>query len=264
MSFKNQSKFRNVKPTPSKVFFGDVRISKPAGPSSQIAVSAKHIALPYANNNIALLPISPDVFDPRKSRKQPPEIAGHKAALTDLAFSPFDAGLLGSTSKDGSFALWNIPDNILDGGVSAENVLTVDTFSGGASRLDFHPAAKDVVLVGGKSKVSLINLETKEEFRTFDFADVLSVGFSGTGSQAYVLRKDQKLLILDPRSPDIASEIDVRCTLPHTGVWLGTEDKVVIYGQDRTKKPQVEIWDPTRLSAPVVADQIGQSTGDIL
>jgi WD40 repeat protein len=268
MSKQQTSKFRFVKPTPSKSIFSDVKVAKPSGSSNQIAASMKYLAIPFQNNgNITILPLDPEIYDPRRSRKDPPVISAHKNAISDLGFSPFDHNLVATSSKDGSIRMWKLNDQEIEfsdpKSLAMNPVFQDDSFSGGVFKFDFHPAANQILLAGGKSKVTLFDVEKGDQVRNHAIEDVVCVGWNADGSQALALKKDQKLMLIDPRSSEISAEIALKQNLPHVALFLGI-DKIVSYGQDKTKKPQVEFWDPLNLSKPIVSDQIGTSPGDIL
>mmetsp|Transcript_38040 Transcript_38040/g.119395 ORF Transcript_38040/g.119395 Transcript_38040/m.119395 type:complete len:140 (-) Transcript_38040:64-483(-) len=123
-SFVRQSKFRHVFCEPPKQAEDEwhgFRLATATGEQTYIKASTKFFALALSGGGgpFAVCPISsPGRFDPGT-----PIIGGHRSAVLDFEFSPFNPNLLASASDDSTIKLWGIPDEGITQSLSADDAL---------------------------------------------------------------------------------------------------------------------------------------------
>lgn len=76
-------------------------------------------------------------------------VTGHKGAVLDIAWCPFNDNVIASASEDGVVRVWSIPD----GGLTRSLVDPVVELCGHqrkAGIILWHPSANNILLSGGR------------------------------------------------------------------------------------------------------------------
>lgn len=264
-TWKKKSKFVNIKSSPAKEYFRDLRLAKPSGSSSQISVNSDGsvLAVPYqSSNSILLLPADVSKFDLKKTQTNPSLLAGHKSAISDIEFSTIDPSILASTGKDGFVNIWKF-SGIED--ANRDSSLSISIPGNVANRCRLHPLAQSVAIAGGKDAAYLLDLDQGKIVSEFTLgSELTALSWSYDGSSGAALSKNGKLSVFDPRTNRLVIDMNSKLAVPHNLLYLGNEEKIVVYGSDRMKKPRIEIFDPVSPGRPILADPLNGSTGDIL
>lgn len=135
-----------------------------------------------------------------------PLIRGHTAIVTDIKFSPFNAGLLATSSDDGTVKLWSIPQEGLTEDIREET----QKFTGHlkkAGLINFNPVVNEVIATAGNDNdIFVWNITNAEEIfkiKTEDHA--FNIEWSSNGSLLGAMHKDKKLRLYDIRASTQAS-----------------------------------------------------------
>lgn len=132
-----------------------------------------------------------------------PLIRGHKAAVTDLKFSPFNNSLLASSSEDGTVKLWDVPLEGLKEDLTTE-IQIFNNHSKKASLLSFHPSVKEVIAsAGSDNDLYAWNITDSSIISSYKMDEqAYSIEFNAKGNLLGVMNKNKKANIFDVRVPD--------------------------------------------------------------
>jgi coronin-7 len=232
---------------------------------NNIAASATFMAFPWehAGSSLAVLPID----DCGRKSKTMPLLHAHTDTVTDLAFSPFDDGLLATGSQDGLVKLWHIPE----GGLK-ESLLDAEcTFSHRQKRVEtvcFHPTSDFMLCATSIGSITLYDLMSEKEFFcNNEHPDVIqSLSWKQDGTLLATSTKDKKVRIVDPRSNEpIVMQADSHQNIKDSRVsWLGVQDRIITTGFDANRIRQVVIRDVRNLSKAEKVLDLDCSTGILM
>lgn len=236
---------------PTQCWIGP-KITKIAGDSSWMSASSKFICMAYhndlASNPEPRTPQTPMCTLPETQpsnaiafldAKNPtnlelneiPLLYGHRAAILDLEFDPFDDNLLATCCADGTTKIWHIPDDFK--GRLTESVQTLK----GTKRvgcLKYNSICQNVLATAAQDfDVVIWDVELgQEKLRTAGHtALVQSLNWNYTGSLLCSNSKDKEVHVIDPRSQTIVSSAQ-----SHAGVkggraiWLGKHNLIFTVG----------------------------------
>ena len=125
-----------------------------------IAASARFMAVTWDTNgfNVGVLPLeATGRQDPRTVRR----LMAHTDLITDLAFSPFDDGLLATGSQDQTIKIWRIPregltTNLATPELTLQQHRRVETVT-------FHPAAEGLLTSSCHTNINIWDITRGEE-----------------------------------------------------------------------------------------------------
>jgi WD40 repeat protein len=266
--FVRSSKYRHVFGNAAKKekTYDNLTPSRSAWDSNKVAASGKHVAVVWeARGGGSFAVIPKDSYG--KIAPNYPLICGHTAEVLDIEFNPFNDNLVASGSEDGYCKIWNIPD----AGLTESMTDPVQTLMGHKRKvgsINHNPVANNVLATTSTDyscKVWDIEKgETKCDV-TCHVDIIQSVAWNRNGSLFCTTSKDKKLRILDPRSAELAAEVEA-----HSGVkgmraiWLGKREMVLTTGFSKTSDRQYAIWDPKDLSKPIAQSNIDTASGIIM
>lgn len=135
-----------------------------------------------------------------------PLIRGHTAIVTDIKFSPFNSGLLATSSDDGTVKLWSIPE----GGLTEDIREETQKFTGHSKKaglINFNPTVREVVATAGNDNDIFVwditNAGDIFKIKTDDQA--YNIEWNSNGSLLGAMHKDKKLRVYDVRASQQAS-----------------------------------------------------------
>jgi hypothetical protein len=145
------------------------------------------------------------IFETRKFMRVKnvcPLIRGHTGIVTDIKFSPFNPGLLATSSEDGTVKLWNIPEGGLTDDIRDETQVY-----GGHQRkallINWSPTVKEVIATMGNDADihvwDITNAESLYKIKTDD-SSAFSVDWNSNGSLLGALLKNKQIHIYDVRA----------------------------------------------------------------
>ena len=133
-------------------------------------------------------------------------LMGHKGAVTDIGFSPFNKQLLCTTSEDGTAKLWLIPED----GVT-EDIKEADADLLGHTKkvmaCQWHRTAENVLATHSADGCVRI-WDVAQQASTLVFPEMGNIGtgmkWSPAGDRLAVVTKMKDLFVFDPRKPEAA------------------------------------------------------------
>lgn len=145
---------------------------------------------------------------------QVPLLTGHKGAVLDLDFSPFNDDILATASEDTKINIWNITGGFEGHKTDPAQVLSGHTKKVGA--IKWHPVADNVMASAATDYVVKVwDVETGKSVLKVDghTAIIQSVDWNYDGSQIVTNAKDKLVRILDPRGQSVVGQSE-----SHVGV----------------------------------------------
>lgn len=264
--FVRQSKFRHVfgqAEKPEKCYNG-VKIANTAWDTNFIAASTKAFAMLWESAGGGVFAVIP--YELTGKLPEIPLVSGHKAAVLDLDWNPFNENLIASASEDCMVNIWGIPE----GGLKAPLSTPLQTLSGHKRKVgtcNFHPSANNVLATSSADfTVKLWDIEKGDEmFSTAGHSDlVCACSYNKDGSLIASSCKDKKLRIIDPRAASVAGEV-----VAHQGakgfrtLWLSDKDKILTAGFSKTDR-DIAYWDPRSLAEPLTHMSLDSGSGMLM
>jgi len=205
--------------------------------------------------------------DVGKGTANPPLISGHKAAVLDLEFSPFNPYILATASEDCMVKIWVLPE----GGVKAEIKEESQLLKGHKRKVGtvaWHPTANNVLATSGADFVIKVwDVETgASKLDTEGHGNIIqSTKWSFDGAQMVTACKDKKLRMFDPRQPEAIQEWH-----GHDGVkgpraiFCGKTGFICSAGTSKSSDRQLFLWDPKMLTEPVYKNNVDTASGQFM
>jgi len=269
--FVRSSKYRHVfANTPKRDDLWDgVRLTKSAWDSNWVAASSKWVAMAWQTAGGGAV----GILDASKTGKleptQVPLISGHKGAVLDLEFDPFNDSILATCSEDCTAKLWRIPDaGLAQGSQLNEDIQTLKGHKRKVGVVKFHPVVENLIATAGQDyDVKVWDVETGTCHNTTPGASniIQSLDWNYNGSLLCANSKDKKVRVYDPRQQTVAQEGN-----SHVGVkggralWLGKHDKIVTVGFGSGASREYMIWDIKNMAAPLLKNNLDNAAGVII
>jgi coronin-1B/1C/6 len=245
-----------------------VKLTKSAWDSNWVTASSKWVAIAWqtaGGGAVGILDASkPGKLEPT----QVPLVSGHKGAVLDLEFDPFNDDILATCSEDCTAKLWKIPDGGLNNG--AQLTTDVQTLKGHKRKVGvvkFHPIVENLIATAGQDyEIKVWDIESGScKNTTVGHSNIIqSLDWNYNGSLLCSNAKDKKVRVIDPRQQSIAAEGN-----SHVGVkggralWLGKHDKIVTVGFGTGASREYMIWDTKNMSTPIVRQGLDNAAGVI-
>ncbi|CUM66080.1 uncharacterized protein PRCAT00003734001 [Priceomyces carsonii] len=276
--FVRASKYRHVYGQAAKkeLCYENLKITKNAWDSNIIHSNGKYISVNWdasGGGAFAIIPLE----EVGKAPDTVPLFRGHKAAVLDTAFDPFNLQRVASCSDDGKICIWDIPEGYsyhknVDENNNVKDVTEPVKILSGHTRkvghVEYHPCAQNILASCSMDyTVKIWNVETGKEVITLPHKDmVTSFSFNYNGSLLATASRDKKIRIWDIREQKVISEGP-----GHTGAkpsrvaWLGNTDRIVTTGFSKLSDRQVGVWDIHHIEAgPIDGFMVIDSTSGVL
>jgi len=258
------SKYRHVfgKAEKPEECVDNVVISKNAWDSNYIAANNTFFAVLWQTAGGGAVGVVPNSTKGKLPQQGFPLITGHKAAVLDIDWNPFNDYLLATVSEDCYVKLWNVPE----GGLKENMNDAVQTLQGHRRKVGtakFHPTASNILSTSSQDyTIKLWDIETGQCTVTLDGpTDIIqSVAWNYDGSLLGATCKDKINRVSDPRTGKFSH------TGPgHEGVkgsrclWVG--DKLFTVGFSKSSERQYALWDLADFSKPILEQGVDNSSG---
>lgn len=270
--FVRSSKYRHVfgKELKNDDCIDNIRISKNAWDSNYIAANNTFFAVCWQTAGGGSVGVVPRSFKGKLPQSNPPLITGHKAAVLDLDWNPFNDNLLATASEDCYIKIWNVPSE----GITEPMTEPVQALQGHRRKVGgvrFHPCAENVLASSSQDyTVKLWDIVKGQVLTTLDGPTdiVQSMAWNYDGSQLATTCKDKKIRIGDPRTGKFEL-----ITGGHMGVkgsrcvWVGKHGNQKLYtvGFSRGSERQYALHDPANLGEkPLLEKGIDNSSGILM
>lgn len=203
------SKFRHVFGTVAKKedCYDELKITRSAWDSNFVTASATHFAVCLEAGGGGAFAVV-DYKNTGKFNPNAPVVTGHKGAVLDLDFNPFNDSLVASASEDCTVKVWGIPQ----GGLTENMTNPLQTLSGHKRKvgtIKFHPTANNVLASAGTDySVKVWDVEKGTAVLNWDaqHTDIIgSLEWKYNGSVVVTSCKDKKLRLCDPRKGTTAA-----------------------------------------------------------
>jgi len=265
--FVRSSKYRHVFGEAKKKehCYDNLKISNNTWDTNLIKVNPVFFALCWqaqGGGAVAVVPLSS-----AGKLKDIPLFTGHKAAVLDVDFAPFNDYLVASASEDATAKIWSIPE----GGLDASTDEAAQVLSGHQRKVgsvDFNPVADNVLATSSTDlTLRLWDIRSGQEKITLDgHTDAIqSVGWSWDGKLIATTCKDKKLRIYDARTKKVVDEVIAHNgSKSSRGIFLGETGKILTTGFSKTSDRQYIVWDAKKLAEPLKSENLDTSSGVLM
>lgn len=191
-----------------------------------------------------------------------PLVAGHKGAVLDVAWCPFNDNVIASGCEDGIVRIWCIPE----GGLTRPLVDPVVELVGHQRRAGtvlWHPSANNILLSAGSDcKVFIWNIGTGEMISQMDHPDLIfHCCWNWNGSRLVTTCKDKKIRVFDPRTGDLEAEANGHDgAKPQRAIYLRNGHLLTV-GFSRMSERQYALRKENALSEPIILETLDTSNG---
>eukprot|EP01104_Vermistella_antarctica_P002456 TRINITY_DN12699_c0_g1_i1.p1 TRINITY_DN12699_c0_g1~~TRINITY_DN12699_c0_g1_i1.p1 ORF type:complete len:465 (-),score=157.96 TRINITY_DN12699_c0_g1_i1:113-1465(-) len=267
--FVRSSKYRHVfgKAYKKELCYDDLQVSRGAWDSNKVAVNDRFLAVQWEARGGG----SFTVLKHDQTGKQPaslPLIQGHKSAVLDIEFSPFNDYVIASASEDGTTKIWSIPEE----GLTEHMVDPIQNLVGhrrkvGAVR--FNPVAQNVLATASTDyTVKLWDIEKGDVAVDLkgQHSDIIqSMNWSHDGKLLITACKDKHVRVIDPRSATEVHKIQAHMGVKGSrAIWLGEKNKIFTCGFSKASDRQFSLWDPANMSAALHSENVDTSSGGLM
>jgi WD40 repeat protein len=248
--------------------YDDLKATRSAWDSNYVCANPLFFAVLYESGgggSFAVIPWGAGKALGGKVDPKLPLVCGHKSAVLDIDFNPFNDTLIASASEDCSAKIWGIPE----GGLTQNLTEPLQTLSGHRRKvgtIKFNPVANNILATSGTDyAVKLWDVEKGQSPLSIDavHADIINCcEWNFNGSLLATSCKDKKIRVLDPRKQSAAQEVE-----GHQGVkggrvcWLGARERILSVGFSKTSEREYCLWDPREFSKPVLRQGVDSASG---
>jgi coronin-1B/1C/6 len=273
-SFVRQSKYRHVfanVPKRDDLWEG-VKLTKNAWDSNWVTASGKWVAVAWQTGGGGAIGILDAKRPGKLEPTQVPLISGHKGAILDLEFDPFNDDMIATASEDCTAKLWRIPSE----GLAASSQLTEDvqTLKGHKKKVGvvrFHPVVENLIATAGQDyEVKVWDIERGAAiFTTLGHENLIqSLDWNYDGSLLCSNAKDKRVRVIDPRTQSVVTPEDQGHA--HVGVkggralWMGKHDKLASVGFGSGASREFMLWDAKNMAKPLYKQTLDNAAGVII
>jgi hypothetical protein len=263
------SKFRHVfGQVPKKEdAYDELRVTRSAWDTNLITVNPTFFAVIFeaaGGGQFAVAPWSQKgKWDPKA-----PIVTGHKSAVLDIEFNPFNDNVIASASEDCTAKIWLIPDGGLKQNMDTP-VQQLTAHKRKVGTVNWNPVANNVLATSSNDySVKIWDAEAGKSQVSIDaqHTDIInSVAWSYNGSQLATASKDKKVRVIDPRGANVVADVEAHQGVKGSRVcWLGSRNQLLSVGFTKTSEREFAIWDPRALAEPLTRVNIDASSGVLM
>lgn len=193
-----------------------------------------------------------------------PSVTGHRAAVTDLKWNPFNPQQIASSSDDGMVRIWTIPNGGLVHNLS-KPLCELKSHTSRASYIKWHTIADNIIASAGADKRIIVwDAGYNRPITSFgglaNICQCITWGFYG--QLLGCTNKDKNLRMYDVRAQKPIIE-----ALGHSGVrsskmsFLNDDRGLVTCGFSKYGSRQIALWDLRNMQKAVTADIVDSGSG---
>lgn len=257
------SKFRHVfgQALRKEQCYDNIRITKNSWDSNFCAVNPKFLAIvteAAGGGAFLVIPLKQTgKIDPNN-----PLVAGHKGAVLDIQWCPFDDNIIASASDDAIVRVWTIPD----GGLIRTLNEPAAELVGHQRRVGlvlWHPSAENILLSSGSdNRIIIWDVGTADAITVIEHPDLaFHCAWSWDGSRLVTTCKDRKVRIYDARSGDCEAEGEGHEGAKPQRVVCLKNDLILTTGFSRMSERQYALRSESNLSETIVLEVLDTSNG---
>ncbi|DAZ94709.1 TPA: hypothetical protein N0F65_012662 [Lagenidium giganteum] len=243
---------------------GDKTIATSGIPSPLITANSKYWAVPVNGGGG---PVLVNTLDGKgKASLESSIVNGHKATVTDTAFSPFHDDLLVTGSGDAAIHVWTLGiDSSGSVAVPTSPSQSLESHTKGIRSLHFHPAADNVLASSAYDlSIRLWDVEYGKEQTCLagKLEDIVwNMEFNWDGGLLACTSRDRVLRVFDPRSQHHALGA-IGCghesNKPQFMTWVSSTN-LVTGGLSARNERQLSMWDCRSLVEPLSSTIVDSS-----
>jgi coronin-1B/1C/6 len=266
--FVRASKYRHVfgKPEKPENCYNGIALSRNAWDQDYIAANTQFFSVAWESGGgaCAVLKLSQTGKLPQGNV---PLVSGHKGAVLDMDWHPFNDFLLCTVSEDCYGRIWSIPEDGLTENIE-EPVQVLKGHKRKIGTCNFNPVADNILATTSADfAVKIWDIESGESvLQTDGHTDLIqSADWNYDGSLLATSCKDKKLRIVDPRQQEVAQEV-----AGHLGVkgsrccWITDKGWLWSVGFTRTSEREFNLWDPRAFDKPLNHTNIDSASGILM
>jgi coronin-1B/1C/6 len=246
--------------------FDDLKVTRSAWDSNLAVASTTSFALIAESGGGGSFYVHPFTKSGKVDPKTP-MVSGHKGAVMDLDFNPFNENLIASCSEDGTAKVWNIPEEGLKDNMT-EAVQVLIGHKRKVGTIAFNPVANNILVTSAADfMVKVWDIQKGQAAFTLEneHTDLISsVQWAPNGSLLASVCKDKKLRVIDPRSNVVSAFTEGHGGVKGARVLWATNNKLITTGFSKTTEREVALWDLNNLSQPVLRQTVDSSSGLLL
>uniref|UniRef100_A0A1A8KRP6 Coronin n=1 Tax=Nothobranchius kuhntae TaxID=321403 RepID=A0A1A8KRP6_NOTKU len=261
------SKFKNTTPRIAKKdeWISDVSAGSFSSQGNHIKASSKLVAFNTDQAGGGLVGLT-SVTPGSNGQRTVAQISCHADLVTDMDFSPFDAGLLATCSADEMVKLWHLCDPEQEQPSSPE--VTLRPGQGRLELLHFHPTSSGLLAVGAARSPLIWDTSRQDAplAALEQHGDQLhSLSWKQDGSLLASSSKDKMLRVFDPRAQltPVQSAKSLQNNKDSRILWA-KDDLLVTTGFDMMRGREVRLWDSRKLSSSVNSVSLSSSSGIVI
>jgi len=264
------SKFRHVFGTVAKKeeCFDDLKATRSAWDSNYVCANPEFFGVLYESaggGSFAVIPWKMSQQWKGKVDPKLPVISGHKGAVLDIDFHPFNDRLIASGSEDCMVKIWGIPEGGLKETMSTP-LQNLTAHRRKVGTVKFNPIANNILVSTATDfTVKIWDIEKGQAHLSIDakHADIIQCcDWNYNGSLITTSSKDKKIRILDPRQTAVAAEAEGHQGIKGSRViWLGNKERLFSCGFTKGSEREYCLWDPKDMSKPLTRQNVDTSSG---
>jgi len=265
--FVRASKFRHVfgAATKKELCYDNVKPTRNTWDTNFVKANPRFVAVIWeASGGGAFCVI--DQKNTGKLSATPPIFGGHKAAVLDIDFHPFNDYVIASCAEDAKVMIWSIPEEIRES--INEPAVTLSAHTRKVGHVLFHPTADNVLATAsGDLSIKLWDItKGAEKGELIGCTDLIqSLSWNHNGNSIAVSSKDKKLRVFDVRSGKVTHEVEAHGGVKNIrAVWLGNTDRIATTGFSKTSDRQLSVWDIQNFGASVASENLDTSAGVLM
>ena len=134
-----------------------------------------------------------------------PRVCAHEQDVLDLAWNPFNDRIIASSSEDGSFKIWEIPEQGMLTNLTTP-LLTFDYHQKRCISVQWHPVASNIIMsISQDPSIVIWNLDDGSAVIEIDcHPDIIhNADWSTNGDRIVTSCKDKVIRIIDARTGSI-------------------------------------------------------------
>lgn len=272
------SKFRHVfgDPNRKEKCHDNIRLTKNAFDSNLAKSNGKYVSLNWEASGGGSFAVIP-THEEGKLPDRFPLFDGHKGAVLDTDWNPFNDDIVVSASDDGTIGVWEVPKDFsvyveygdLDDCPDVKPLKFLKGHSKKVGHVGFNPVAENILASSSlDNTIKVWDIESGEVLYTLPHpAMVTSFSWNYDGTKLATVAKDRKLRIWDVRNEKILSE-----GKGHHGakgsrvVWLGDNDRVLTTGFSLISDREMALWDVNDIPKGPIGDfrRLDPSSGIVI
>jgi coronin-1B/1C/6 len=244
-------------------------MTKSAWDSNWVTASSKWICVAWqtaGGGAVGVLDVSkPGKLEPT----QVPLVSGHKGAVLDLEFDPFNDDVFATCSEDCTTKIWRIPaEGLKAGSQLTEDIQTLKGHKRKVGVIKYHPIVENLIATASQDyEIKVWDIEKGVACNTTAAGSniIQSLDWNYDGSLLCTNSKDKKVRIIDPRNQAVVSEAN-----SHVGVkggralWLGKSEKLVTVGFGTGASREYMVWDSKKMDQPILKQGLDNAAGVII